>query len=241
MEEFEALTLEAGIREAEKSREAFRRWKRVPVTERAGFLRNLSASLRARQRAFAETITREMGKPITQSLAEIEKCAWLLDHFAENAPRLLQKEPVATEALRSYISFEPLGVILGIMPWNFPFWQVFRFCVPALLAGNVCLLKHASNVPATALALDSLFKDAGAPENVFKILLAEPRVAMGLIERELVDGVSLTGSVEAGSQIASLAGRHLKKFVLELGGSDPLSFWRMRTFPRPPAWPCRRE
>ena len=126
-----------------------------------------------------------------------------------------------TDAQRSYITFEPLGLILGIMPWNFPFWQVFRFAIPALMAGNVCLLKHASNVPATALAIEEIFKESGVPDHVFKTLLVDSRVAGQLLDREIVDGVSLTGSVEAGSQIASLAGGHLKKFVLELGGSDP--------------------
>ena len=145
------------------------------MPERAGFLQAISRRLRAQQRTFAETITREMGKPITQSLAEIEKCAWLIDHFAENSAKLLQEEMVETEALKSYITFEPLGVILGIMPWNFPFWQVFRFAVPALMAGNVCLLKHASNVPATALAIERLFRDSGVPDHVFKTLLVELR------------------------------------------------------------------
>jgi len=221
MKEFEAQTLEDSVREAKKSREAFLRWRKASTAERAGFLRPISKLLRAQQRSFAETITREMGKPVTQSLAEIEKCAWLIDYFAENSPLLLREETVATEALRSYIAFEPLGLILGIMPWNFPFWQVFRFAIPALMSGNVCLLKHASNVPATALTIEGVFKDSGVPDHVFKTLLVDPGVAMQLVEREVVDGVSLTGSVEAGSQIAALAGRHLKKFVLELGGSDP--------------------
>jgi succinate-semialdehyde dehydrogenase / glutarate-semialdehyde dehydrogenase len=220
MGEFEAQTPEGAVREAEKSREAFIRWRKTSAEERAGVLRPVSALLRSRQKTCAEMITREMGKPIAQSLAEIEKCAWMIDYFAEKGPPLLKEESVATEALRSYIAFEPLGVILGIMPWNFPFWQVFRFAVPALLAGNVCLLKHASNVPATALMIEGIFKDAGVPDRVFKTLLIDAGAAARLVERELVDGVSLTGSVEAGSQIASTAGRHLKKFVLELGGSD---------------------
>jgi succinate-semialdehyde dehydrogenase/glutarate-semialdehyde dehydrogenase len=173
-----------------------------------------------------------MGKPIAQALAEIEKCAWMIDHFAENSERLLKDEIVATEAQKSYITFEPLGLILGIMPWNFPFWQVFRFAIPALMSGNVCLLKHASNVPATALAIEGIFKECGVPDHAFKTLLAEPRVAAQLVEREIVDGVSLTGSVEAGSQIASLAGKHLKKFVLELGGSDPFIVLEDADIPR---------
>ncbi len=221
IEEFESMSLEESLPEVEKSRQAFRPWAEAPVRERAGYLRAISEHLRGQQKTFAETITREMGKPITQSLAEIEKCAWLLDHFAEHAAEFLEEEPVKTEALKSYVAFEPLGIILGIMPWNFPFWQVFRFAVPALAAGNVCLLKHASNVPLTALAIEKLFRDSGLPPYVFKTLLVDSGVTMQLVEQERVDGVSLTGSVEAGSQIASLAGRHIKKFVLELGGSDP--------------------
>jgi succinate-semialdehyde dehydrogenase/glutarate-semialdehyde dehydrogenase len=133
----------------------------------------------------------------------------------------LREEPAETEALKSYVALEPLGIILGIMPWNFPFWQVFRFAIPTLMAGNVCVLKHASNVPMTALAIEALFRDSGVPDHVFKTLLVDAKTAMQLIEQELIDGVSLTGSVEAGSEVASLAGRHIKKFVLELGGSDP--------------------
>jgi succinate-semialdehyde dehydrogenase/glutarate-semialdehyde dehydrogenase len=215
------MGFEESAREVQGARRAFLSWKKASVQGRAGYLRAVSKALREQQRNFAETITREMGKPIGQSLAEVEKCAWLSDHFAENAGKFLQDEMVATDALKSYVALEPLGVILGIMPWNFPFWQVFRFAVPALMAGNVCVLKHASNVPRTALTIEKLFRDSGLPDHVFKTLLADSQVAMQLVERELVDGVSLTGSVEAGAQVASLAGRHIKKFVLELGGSDP--------------------
>ena len=221
MEEFEALSFEASPEELRKSRQAFLSWKKVSVRERSNYLRILSLRLREKQRIFAETITREMGKPIGQSQAEIEKCAWLCDYFAENLEMFLREEVVQTEALRSYVTMEPLGIIMGIMPWNFPFWQVFRFAIPALMAGNVCVLKHASNVPMTALAIESLFRDSGLPDHVFKTLLVDAKTAMDLIEQELVDGVSLTGSVESGSEVASLAGRHIKKFVLELGGSDP--------------------
>ena len=221
LEEFEAMGFADSVPEVQKSRLAFSDWKKAAVQERGGYLQAIARRLRDQQRTFAETITLEMGKPIGQSLAEIEKCAWLADHFAENSAKFIQDQTVETEALRSYVRFEPLGIILGIMPWNFPFWQVFRFAVPALMAGNVCLLKHASNVPSTALAIDRLFRDSGVPGHVFKTLLVDSQAAAQLIERELVDGVSLTGSVEAGSQIASLAGRHIKKVVLELGGSDP--------------------
>ena len=219
--EYETLGVEESARRVEKAREAFLSWKKFPAARRAESFRALSRRLREGQRRYAETITREMGKPITQSLAEVEKCAWLCDDTAEKADRFLQAEPVETGVFRSYVALQPLGVILGIMPWNFPFWQVFRFAVPALAAGNVCVLKHASNVPATALALEALFLESGFPPHVFQTLLADSRTAMEIVERELVDAVSLTGSVEAGSQVASLAGRHIRKFVLELGGSDP--------------------
>ncbi len=221
MEEFEAMSFEDSSREILRSRQAFLSWKKASVQERGGLLKALSRRLRDQQRTFAETVTREMGKPIGQSLAEIEKCAWLSDYFAENSAKFLQEEMVETDALKSYVALEPLGIILGIMPWNFPFWQVFRFAIPTLMAGNVCVLKHASNVPLTALALEKLFQDSGMPDHVFKTLLVDSQTAMQLIERELVDGVSLTGSVEAGAEVASIAGRHIKKFVLELGGSDP--------------------
>ncbi len=221
MEEFEALSLEDTIGEINRSRQALLSWRRRPVQDRAGYLRALSNRLRAQSRAFAETITGEMGKPIGQAISEVEKCAWLCDYFAENGARFLEDEVVGTDSLKSYVALDPLGVILGIMPWNFPFWQVFRFAIPALMAGNVCVLKHASTVPLTALAVEKVFTDAGMPDHVFKTLLVDSQTAMQIVERELVDGVSLTGSVEAGSQIASLAGRHIKKFVLELGGSDP--------------------
>ena len=240
MEEFEAMSFEDSAQEILRSRQAFLSWKKASVQERGGLLKALSRGLRDQQRTFAETVTREMGKPIGQSLAEIEKCAWLSDYFAENSAKFLQEEMVETDALKSYVALEPLGIILGIMPWNFPFWQVFRFAIPALMAGNVCVLKHASNVPLTALAIEKLFQDSGMPDHVFKTLLVDSQTTMQLIERELVDGVSLTGSVEAGAEVASIAGRHIKKFVLELGGSDPFIVLKMRTLPRRRGWPCRR-
>ncbi len=218
---YEALGFEESARRIQQSREAFLSWKKRPAAEKEEIFRALSRRLREGQRRFAETITREMGKPIRESLAEVEKCAWLCDYFAENTGRFLEEEKVETGALRSYITLEPLGVILGIMPWNFPFWQVFRFAIPALAAGNACILKPASNVAATGLALEGLFLASGMPPNVFQTLLVDSRTAMDLIEREAVDGVSLTGSVEAGAQVSSLAGRHIMKTVLELGGSDP--------------------
>ena len=162
-----------------------------------------------------------MGKPIRQSRNEVQKCARLCDYYAENAAGLLQDEIVDIGAEKSYLTFEPLGVIFGIMPWNFPFWQVFRFAVPAMCAGNVCVIKHASNVPRSALEIENIFLEAGFPENIFSTLLIDSKAAMEILEEELVDGVSLTGSVGAGSKIGGLAGKGIKPLVLELGGSDP--------------------
>lgn len=205
----------------ENSRAAFSGWSSLSVEERTKYFSRAGKVLRQNAEIYAEIITKEMGKPIRQSRGEIEKCAWLCDYYAESAAEFLKDEVVDTGTEKSYVTFEPLGVILGIMPWNFPFWQVFRFAVPAMCAGNVCVIKHASNVPASALEIEKIFLEAGFPENVFNTLLIDSKTAMEIIEEELVDGVSLTGSVGAGSEIGELAGSLIKPLVLELGGSDP--------------------
>jgi succinate-semialdehyde dehydrogenase/glutarate-semialdehyde dehydrogenase len=205
----------------EKSRAAFSVWGSLPAEERAKRFKTAAEILRENTDTYAKIITKEMGKPIRQSKNEVQKCARLCDYYAENAAGLLKDEIVDTGAERSYVTFEPLGVILGIMPWNFPFWQVFRFAVPAICAGNVCVLKHASNVPRSALEIEKIFFEAGFPENVFRTLLIDSKTAMQILKEELVDGVSLTGSVGAGSKIGKLAGGGIKPLVLELGGSDP--------------------
>jgi acyl-CoA reductase-like NAD-dependent aldehyde dehydrogenase len=166
-------------------------------------------------------MTREMGKPIREAVAEIEKCAWLCDYFAEKAALFLRPEEIKTEAKRSYVTFEPLGVVLAIMPWNFPFWQVFRFGVPAICAGNCVLLKHAPSVPGCALAIEAAFAAAGFPKGVFQTVLVDPPDALALLDEDKVDAVTLTGSVRAGMKVGETAGRKIKKIVLELGGSDP--------------------
>lgn len=209
------------IEEISLSRKAFAAWRNVPVSERAGFVSRLAGRLRAGKRNYAELITKEMGKPIRESMGEIEKCAWLCDYYSENAAQFLKPEHVTTEAVKSYVSFEPLGLVLAIMPWNFPFWQAFRFGIPAISAGNVVVLKHASNVPMCALAIEDAFRDAGFPENVMKTLLIEANEALGLIDKDMVDAVTLTGSNKAGESVAAHAGAKIKKLVLELGGSDP--------------------
>jgi succinate-semialdehyde dehydrogenase/glutarate-semialdehyde dehydrogenase len=221
MKEFPLMTAPELNRQVQESREAFLAWRDVPVAERAKYAKKLAAVLRAEKRVYAELITKEMGKAIKESLAEVEKCAWLADYYADNAEQFLKPEEIRTEAKKSYVMYQPLGVVLAIMPWNFPFWQAFRFAIPAVIAGNTALLKHASNVPMTALAIEEAFRKAGFPENVFKTVLIDVPEALRLIDDDLVDGVSLTGSNRAGAEVGAHAGGKIKKLVLELGGSDP--------------------
>jgi succinate-semialdehyde dehydrogenase / glutarate-semialdehyde dehydrogenase len=220
-QEFEGFDLRRCEQAARRAREALQEWKSLTLADRCGCLERLAGVLRQEHRRSAEIITREMGKPVSQALAEIDKSIRLCHHYIDNSSRYLQEEVVPTEAHKSFISYEPLGVILGIMPWNYPFWQVLRFAVPTLVAGNTCLLKHASNVPMAALAIEQLFRAAGFPEGVFQTLLTDGDTIGRLIEADWVDGVSLTGSFSAGSKVGALAGRGIKKAVLELGGSDP--------------------
>jgi succinate-semialdehyde dehydrogenase/glutarate-semialdehyde dehydrogenase len=177
--------------------------------------------LRENKEDYARLMSLEMGKVISGARAEIEKCAWVCDYYAENAESFLADEIVETNASRSLITYEPIGIVLAVMPWNFPFWQVFRFAAPALMAGNVCLLKHASNVPGCALAIEDIFRKAGFSENLFSTLMIPASEVRPVIEHKHIRAVTLTGSESAGRQIASIAGHALKKTVLELGGSDP--------------------
>jgi succinate-semialdehyde dehydrogenase/glutarate-semialdehyde dehydrogenase len=207
--------------QAQRSRRAFADWRNVPIADRANCTKSLAAVLRSKKHVYAGLMTKEMGKPIKESLAEIEKCAWLCDYYADNSEQFLKPEEIQTEAKKSYVTFQPLGIVLAIMPWNFPFWQAFRFGVPAVCAGNVVLLKHASNVPMTAMAIEDAFREAAFPENVFKTVLISVPETLRLIDDDLVDAVSLTGSNRAGGEVGTHAGRKIKKLVLELGGSDP--------------------
>ncbi len=207
--------------EIAKSRQVFMAWRDLAAPVRAARIKKLGDHLRLEKRRYAEIMTREMGKPIRESVSEVEKCAWLCDYYAASDEKFLEAEEIKTEAKKSYVLFQPLGIVLAIMPWNFPFWQVFRFGIPAITAGNVVLLKHASNVPISALAIEEAFLAAGFPENVFKTLLIESQEALRLIDEDKVDAVSLTGSSKAGEEVGALAGRRIKKLVLELGGSDP--------------------
>jgi succinate-semialdehyde dehydrogenase/glutarate-semialdehyde dehydrogenase len=197
------------------------RWAREAPAARADRLRAAARILRERRPAYARTMALEMGKPVGQGEAEADKCAWVCEYYAEHGEALLAPEARRTDASRSYVRFDPLGLVLAIMPWNFPFWQVFRFAAPALMAGNGGLLKHASNVPRSALLIEELFREAGFPEDLFRTVLVSARRVGGLIADDRVRAVTLTGSDHAGRLVASRAGRHLKKTVLELGGSDP--------------------
>jgi len=195
-------------------------WRDVSFTERGAILKRAAQLLRRDRDQHALLMAREMGKPIDQGRAEVEKCALCCDYFAEHAEAFLRAEEVRTEAAHSYVLFQPLGVLLAIMPWNFPFWQVFRAATQALMAGNACVLKHASNVCGCALAIEQVFRDAGLPEGLFRSLLLPSRDVAELIAHPAVAAVTLTGSTAAGKSVAATAGAHLKKTVLELGGSD---------------------
>lgn len=200
---------------------AQRAWARIPVTERAALLPRIAAVLRRNKPRYAAMITREMGKPIVEAEAEIEKCAWNCEFYAEQGPKWLADEPVASNASDSAVVFDPLGVVLAIMPWNYPFWQYFRFAAPALVAGNGAILKHANNVPDCALAVQEVMEEAGVPAGLTATLLIDTSLVAGIIADPRIAAVTLTGSTEVGAIVAAQAGRALKKQVLELGGSDP--------------------
>lgn len=199
---------------------AYKSWRREPIDNRAHLMLSLAAILRHNKEQYARNITVEMGKVISEARNEIEKCAITCEYFAHNGAGLLNDTVIRTEAKRAYISYHPTGAVFGIMPWNFPWWQVFRYAVPTLLGGNVAVLKHAPNVCGVALEIEQAFRDAGFPEGVFQSLIVDVNKAERIIASDLVQGVTLTGSEYAGSQVAALAGKHIKKSVMELGGSD---------------------
>ena len=217
---YEGHTRAEALAIARDVRRAFEGWRRTSFAHRAALMRRAAEVLRRRQGEFAGIMTAEMGKTLTDGRAEVEKCATNCDHFAANAERYLAREAVDFGGPKTFVTYNPLGVVLAVMPWNFPFWQVFRFAAPALMAGNAAVLKHASNVPGCALAIEAVFREAGFPENLFRTVLIPSRDVRALIEEPAVAAVTLTGSVAAGRQVASAAGSVLKKSVLELGGSD---------------------
>src|SRR5918993_1019431 len=217
---YENVQADEVSRKVKAAREAFPKWKKLDVAERAEHMRRLGRVMRKNREEYSRLVTEEMGKPIRQSLAEIEKCAWACDYYAEHAEAFLRDEIIPTEFRKSFVSFEPLGVVACIMPWNFPFWQVMRFAVPALTAGNVGILKHSSVCLGSAIKIEQAFMDAGFPENIFQAVVGDYRAGEALVQSN-IDAVSVTGSVNTGRRVAELASQDLKKFVLELGGSDP--------------------
>jgi len=210
--------VESRLRQAE---ETYRQWRLTDWSHRADLMQRAAQVLRADSAHWAELMTEEMGKPITGAESEVEKCAWVCEYYAEQAERFLAPREEPTDARRSFVRFDPLGPVLAVMPWNFPFWQVFRFAAPALMAGNVGVLKHASNVPGCALAIEEVFRHAGFPEGCFTTLLISGGEVAEVIAHDAIRAVTLTGSEKAGVSVAAAAGKHLKKTVLELGGSDP--------------------
>jgi succinate-semialdehyde dehydrogenase / glutarate-semialdehyde dehydrogenase len=205
----------------ERATEAFRFYRRMPFPERARLMIRAAEILETGSEDFGRLMTVEMGKPLRAAVEEVAKCGRACRYYAESAERFLADEAVTTNATRSFVHYQPIGPVLAIMPWNFPFWQVFRFAAPALMAGNVALLKHSSNVPQCALTIEEVFRRAGFPEGAFQSLLIGPDQVQRLLADSRVVAATLTGSEPAGSQVASIAGKHLKKTVLELGGSDP--------------------
>ena len=210
----------------ENANNQFSIWKNTSFSERKLFMVNAGKELLKNKQQYAEMISNEMGKPISQSISEVEKCALVCDFYAENAEKQLATENIKTDAFKSYIAYEPLGVILAIMPWNYPFWQVFRFAAPALMAGNIPVLKHASNVFGSALLIQKVFERAGFPEACFTSLLVGSDAIETIIKNPIVKAVTLTGSEPAGAAVASIAGKYIKKTVLELGGSNALIIFK---------------
>ncbi|GAB1348569.1 NAD-dependent succinate-semialdehyde dehydrogenase [Ignavibacteriales bacterium] len=201
--------------------DAFHQFKKTDFEFRKNLLKRVSDILRMQKSEYARLMALEMGKPILQGMAEAEKCAWVCDYYAENAESFLKDEIIATDAQKSYVTYQPLGVILAIMPWNFPFWQVFRFAAPTLMAGNGVLLKHSPNVTGCALEIEKIFNEAGFPQNIFRTIVTDISNVEQIIRNKKIAAVTLTGSTRAGKSVATIAGSELKKCVLELGGSDP--------------------
>jgi succinate-semialdehyde dehydrogenase/glutarate-semialdehyde dehydrogenase len=205
----------------EKAATAQHAWARIAFSQRAEMLRDVAIHLRVHRDRYAELITLEMGKLLREARAEVEKCASACDYYAQHAAEFLQDEPVESDAGKSYVAYAPLGVVLAVMPWNFPFWQAIRAAAPALMAGNAIVMKHASNVPQCALTLETVFQESGLPEGLFTTLMVDADQVVDAIASPHVHAVTLTGSELAGRKVAAAAGQHLKKCVLELGGSDP--------------------
>ncbi|WP_445733575.1 NAD-dependent succinate-semialdehyde dehydrogenase [Mariniflexile sp.] len=220
-----ALTEEALVEKLNRSQVAFESWRKVPLAERCRLLKKAGQVLRDHVEAYAKMITLEMGKPILESRSEVNKCAWVCDYYAENAPGFLADESITTDADKSFVRHDPIGSVLAIMPWNFPFWQVFRYAAPTLTAGNTGLLKHAANVFGCAQQIEDVFAKAGYPPYVFQNLIVDHDQTEVIISHNAVKAITLTGSERAGSSVAEIAGRHIKKSVLELGGNNAFIVW----------------
>jgi succinate-semialdehyde dehydrogenase/glutarate-semialdehyde dehydrogenase len=220
IKEYREITNNEAVKILEQSSRVAGEWENTSFRARKSLMEKAAGLLRRNSGKYAGSITSEMGKPIKESLAEVEKCAWVCEYYAENAERFLKTEIIDTDADTSYVNYEPLGTVLGIMPWNFPFWQVFRFAVPTLMAGNTVLLKHASNVQGCASHIETIFSEAGFPEAVFRNLVLGSAKIEKIIRNDIIKAVSLTGSEPAGKKVAAAAGGSLKKCVLELGGSN---------------------
>lgn len=222
LEEFSELSEKELCLAVSKASTAFLSWRSVKLSVRASLIKTVAEVLEARASYYAGIVTEEMGKPAKEALAEVKKCASACIYYAEHAEELLEPRKVAVESGAAYVRFDPLGPILAIMPWNFPFWQVFRFAVPTLLSGNVVLMKHAPNTPRCAMAIKEIFDKAGLPSGVFQSVFISNEQVAGVLSDPLIRGVSLTGSLRAGKSVAEVTGKNLKPTVLELGGSDPL-------------------
>ncbi|WP_026916142.1 NAD-dependent succinate-semialdehyde dehydrogenase [Christiangramia portivictoriae] len=222
IEKFEELTNEQIDEILENADQRYKLWRKTSMAERSEFMMNAAEELKANKAEYARDITLEMGKPISQSIAEIEKCAWVCEYYAKNAADHLADRPVDTDAQKSYVSYEPIGVVLAVMPWNYPFWQVFRFAAPALMAGNIGVLKHASNVMRSASNIQKVFERAGFPKYCFQNMTIGSAKIENIIKDKRIKAVTLTGSKPAGAAVAATAGSEIKKSVLELGGSNAL-------------------
>lgn len=204
----------------QKSSKAFSNWRKIEFSKRAELLLSIADLLRKKKKIYAKKMTEEMGKPISQAIAEVEKCAWVCEYYAEHGEEFLKHEIIESDATESMVRYEPIGVVLAIMPWNFPFWQVFRFFAPAVMAGNVALVKHAPNSMRSAMYIQEVIEEAGFPEGIYQNVIVDIAQVPAIIEHPVVKAITLTGSERAGSSVASQAGKSLKKTVLELGGSN---------------------
>ncbi|GAB3267876.1 NAD-dependent succinate-semialdehyde dehydrogenase [Larkinella harenae] len=222
VQSYPALSQHALAKKLQQADRAFQDWSAISLEERSTYIQNVANHLRAEKKHYAELMTAEMGKTLKEASAEVEKCATGCDYYLENAPAFLADLKVSTEAKKSFVAYQPLGAVLAVMPWNFPFWQVFRFAIPSLLAGNVGLLKHAANVSGCSLAIEEIFRASNLPTGVFQSLLIESKTVETVLKDPRVKAVTLTGSEKAGASVAAIAGSQIKKSVLELGGSDAL-------------------